>query len=153
MVCQISHLGQLLLVGKDQDQDTDNEDWDGETLPHREPVSTQQIPQLRIGETDKLNQEAEDSIEQHKHADKGTPWTWRTLSAQGKEDNKDNETFEDRFIELGGMPVDVATILKHHTPGQISRLTPELAIDKVGDTTKEDADRSTAHRYVRHAHH
>src|SRR5262249_56641903 len=66
----------------------------------------------------------------------------RAGADQCGEDDKKQEPLERRLVELARMARHWPAGRKHHSPRQIGRAAPKLAVDEVGDAPEKNSDRS-----------
>lgn len=117
-------------------------------MAHGESVEGE-IAQLGVGFTDEFNREAKNCVADAKDRKVSSFFVRWKFTSQDKHNCKEDQTFEDCFVELGWMPWNISREASEvYRPRQIARRAPKLAVNEVRATTEEKADRHTNKREV-----
>ena len=112
-------------------------------MAHGEPVEGE-VAQLGVGFADKFNREAKDCVEDAKDRKVSSFLVRWKFTSHNKHNCKEDQTFEDCFVELGWMPWHIACKASEvNRSRQIARRTSKFAVDEVRATAEEKADRNT----------
>src|SRR5438094_6830804 len=85
---------------------------------------------------------ARDGIAEAEGAEDETRPLERATADQRAENDKKQQYLEHRFVELARMARRWPAGRKHHSPRQVGRSAPKLAVDKVGDASEKNPNRS-----------
>ena len=130
------------MSGEDDERQAGEDERQAQQLAHGDDA-TQQIAQLCIGHAHELDEETDDAVPHHEHAHKRALGQQRFFAAEHLQDAKEHDALEKRLVELRGMARHIARgATEDHAPGQIGRLAPQLAVNKVGATPQAQGQRS-----------
>ena len=120
-------------------------------MAHCESVEGE-IAQLGVGFADELNREAKDCIEDAENREVSSFFVRWKFASQDKHNCKEDQTFEDCFVELGWMPWHISCMASEvNRSRQIAGRASKFAVDEVRATAEEKADRNTDKSKVQQA--
>ena len=116
-----------------------------------QPDRVARADELRIGLAHELHQKTCRAVARKEHArQRPAPFQPAPGEGQPEQQQAQQQPLQPRLVELAGMPragsCDTRAILrgrtgKDHAPGQVGGPAPELGIDEIGDTDKENGRR------------
>ena len=112
-------------------------------MAHSESVECK-VAQLRVWLADELNRETKDCVEDAKDREVSSFLVRWKFASQDKHNCKEDQTFEDCFVELGWMPWHIACKASEvNRSRQITGRASKFAVDEVRATAEEKTDRNT----------
>ena len=120
-------------------------------MTHCESVEGE-VAQLRVGFADEFDRETKDCVEDAENREVSSFFVRWKFASHDEHNCKEDQTFEDCFVELRRMPWHVACKASEvNRPRQIAGRASKFAVDEVRATAEEKADRNTDKREVQQA--
>lgn len=99
---------------------------------------------MGIGFADEFHRKAKDCVEGAENCKVSSFFVRWKFASQDKHNCKEDQPFEDCFVELGWMPRHISRKASEvNRPRQIAWRTPKLTVNEVRATTEEQANRHT----------
>lgn len=112
-------------------------------MAHCEPVEGE-VAQLGVGFADEFDRETKDCVEDAENREVSSFFVRWKFASHDEHNCKEDQTFEDCFVELGWMPWHIACKASEvNRPWQIAGRAPKFAVDEVRASAEEKANRHT----------
>src|SRR5215831_21040522 len=85
---------------------------------------------------------ARDSVAETEGAEDEARPLERASADEGSDQHEQQKAFERRLVELARMTRQRPAGRKYHSPQQVGRPAPKLAVDEIGDAAEKDSDGS-----------